>query len=164
MKKNMFAIFFYEIYKKFIKFLESWKRRLEFSPKLEQKNNSSKFFYNYRGARPLYPHFRMGHHPHTPHRVFLNQVRFLNFWLFFLLRFWNKFHRRLFFIILTIFWLFIHCEEEKEFCSKKFPNQFYFIFSKLIANWLPDKCYRVTSWLWVSKKIKSGSQKYVRVF
>ena len=48
--------------------------------------------------------------------TFLNQVRFLNLYdpIF------KQISQSSFFMILTIFWLFIHCEEEKEFCSKIF--------------------------------------------
>ena len=53
--------------------------------------------------------------------TFLNRVRFLNFWHFYDPIF-KQISEATFFMIITIYWYFIHCEE-KEFCSKIFKAQ-----------------------------------------
>ena len=103
------------------------------------------FFQLWGSSAHLYPRFLWGLHPHTPHRglrsVVLDERQSIEtqvnrfscilvnvsesgpiyeFSTFFLLRFWYKFHRRIFFMILIIFWLFIYCKEEKQFCSTFF--------------------------------------------
>ena len=50
--------------------------------------------------------------------TFLNRVRFLNFWHFYDPIF-KQISEATFFMIITIYWYFIHCEE-KEFCSFSF--------------------------------------------
>ena len=162
MKKTQFH-FFFKIFQKFRKCLETWKRRLWNFPQNLSKKNLSQYFQLQGGTAPhptlpslaftptplssplLYLRFRRGLrllHPlqelsppepgwkaidwnsSQPVLVyywltFLNQVRFLSFRHFYDLIF-KQISQASFFMILTIFWLFIHCEEEKEFCSKIF--------------------------------------------
>ena len=80
--------------------------------------------------------------------TFLNQVQFLNFRHIFSFNFLYKFHRRLFFMNLTIFWwLFIHCE---------MINNFVRNYSK------PKKCQLSKSITFLEKlKIVFISQTYI---
>ena len=57
------------------------------------------------------------------------------FWIFdiFFAPFFKQISHAYFFMIQTIFWLFVHCEEEKEFCSKIFPCPKNFLISKLVT-------------------------------
>ena len=138
--KKTWLHFFFKLFKKFRKCLESWKRRLKFS----LKSGAKKIFVTITSIimgsvpPPPYLRFRRGLRPIHPLQgllppelawqtidwnsnqlvlmyywsTFLNQVRFLNFRHFYDPIF-KLISQASFFLILTIFWLFIHCEEEK---------------------------------------------------
>ena len=136
---------------------------MKFSSKYVQKNNASQFF-QLKGSESSILHVFVGNSiPNTSHRelpppsppkamdvinwissplvlvyyrlTFLNQVRFLNFWHFFFVLILLQISQASFFMILTIFDFYIHCENEKKICSKfqksrtcfgKAKNRFFF--------------------------------------
>ena len=101
--------------------------------KIWAKNNLFQFFFQlYGGSAPIYPYFppsgswmknNILELKTTVSRVLLLNVSesspISKFSTFLLLRFWYKFDWCIFFMILTIFWLFIHCEKKIFFAHPK---------------------------------------------
>ena len=163
MKKTRLHFFF----KLFRKCLEFWKRRLwNFHQNLSIKKFNIIFsIIGGSDPPPLHTHVFVGDCvPYTPYKGFcpqsLNEIQLIeirvnwfsciagqcfwirfNFWIFdiFMIRFWNKFYKRFFFMILTSLRLFFH--REKKNCFENFSSPKNFLFSKLItkliANLLP---------------------------
>ena len=132
---------------------------VKFSPKFEQKKIRHNFL-SIGGLDPplLYPRFRRGLCPLHPLQGLplpwpgwktidwnSSQLVLVYYWLMFWMQsdfwifekkfapFFKQISHASFFMIPTIFWHFIHCEEETEFCSKNFPCPKNFLFTKLIT-------------------------------